>query len=94
MVRRLPYADYVGLEATADSIRDYGLAVVPGLLQASDYARLLRADGPTLTPELVEQRVETRMDRQCLLHSPLPGTPAFTAVLDESVLHRSSRARP
>src|SRR5262249_6694532 len=57
--RRLPYADYVGLEAAADSISDYGLAVVPGLLQTSDYARaLVRAGGPTLTPDIVEQRVE------------------------------------
>ena len=85
--RRLPYADYVGLEAAADSISDYGLAVVPGLLQTSDYARaLVRAGGPRLTPDIVEQRVETRMDRQRLLYSPEP--PAFTAVLDESVLHR------
>jgi transcriptional regulator with XRE-family HTH domain len=85
--RRLPYADYVGLEAAADSISDYGLAVVPGLLQTSDYARaLVRAGGPRLTPDVVEQRVETRMDRQRLLYSPEP--PAFTAVLDESVLHR------
>jgi hypothetical protein len=85
--RRLPYAEYVGLEAAADSISDYGLAVVPGLLQTSDYARaLVRAGGPTLTPDIVEQRVETRMDRQRLLYSPEP--PAFAAVLDESVLHR------
>lgn len=85
--RRLPYADYVGLEAAADSISDYGLAVVPGLLQTSDYARaLVRAGGPGLTPDIVEQRVETRMDRQRLLYSPEP--PVFAAVLDESVLHR------
>jgi transcriptional regulator with XRE-family HTH domain len=84
---RLPYADYVGLEAAADSISDYGLAVVPGLLQVPEYARaLVRAGGPALTSEVVEQRVETRMDRQRLLRAPEP--PAFTAVLDESVLHR------
>jgi transcriptional regulator with XRE-family HTH domain len=85
--RSLPYAEYVGLEAAADSICDYGLAVVPGLLQTPDYARaLVRAGGPALTPDIVEQRVETRMDRQRVLHSPDP--PAFAAVLDESVLHR------
>jgi len=85
--RRLPYADYIDLEAEAESICDYGLAVVPGLLQTSDYARaLVRAGGPTLTPDIVEQRVEARMDRQRILYSQEP--PAFAAVLDESVLHR------
>jgi transcriptional regulator with XRE-family HTH domain len=37
----LPYAHYVGLETAAESISDYGLAVVPGLLQTPDYARAL-----------------------------------------------------
>ena len=85
--RRLPDADYVGLEAEAESICDYGLAVVPGLLQTPDYARaLVRAGGPILTSKVVEDRVQARMARQGrLLSGAIPG---FAAVLDESVLHR------
>jgi transcriptional regulator with XRE-family HTH domain len=83
----LPYADYVGLEAVAESISDYGLAVVPGLLQISAYARaLVQAGGPALTPKAVEERIQTRMVRQERLLSG--AIPDFTAVLDESVLHR------
>lgn len=35
----LPYQTYIGLEADASSIKDWGLTVVPGLLQTADYAR-------------------------------------------------------
>lgn len=85
--RRLPDADYVGLEEEAESISDYGLAVVPGLLQTPEYARaLVRAGGPTLTPKVIEERVQTRMARQDRLRSGV--IRHFAAVLDESVLHR------
>jgi transcriptional regulator with XRE-family HTH domain len=83
----LPDADYIGLEAEAESISDYGLAVVPGLLQTSAYAReMVRATAPTLGPQIVEERVRARMARQRLLSSS--DGPSFIAVLDESVLHR------
>lgn len=83
----LPYGDYIGLEAEAESISDYGLALVPGLLQAPDYARaLVEAGAPMLAPHIVEERVQARIARQRLLSSSRP--PSFVAVLDESVLHR------
>jgi transcriptional regulator with XRE-family HTH domain len=83
----LPYSDYVGLEAAAQSISDYGLAVVPGLLQTPDYARaILRAGVPALAPTIVDERVQARIARQRLRFSR--GVPNFNAVLDESVLHR------
>ena len=83
----LPYADYIGLEAAAESISDYGLALVPGLLQTADYARAtVLAGGPRLSPEIVEERVRARIARQRLLSSE--EGPSFTTVLDESVLHR------
>jgi transcriptional regulator with XRE-family HTH domain len=83
----LPHADYIGLEAEAESISDYGLAVVPGLLQTSAYAReMVRATAPTLGPQIVDERVRARMARQRLLSSS--DGPSFIAVLDESVLHR------
>jgi transcriptional regulator with XRE-family HTH domain len=83
----LPYFTYVGLEAEARFISDYGLGTVPGLLQTPDFARaMVRAAVPTWTPEIVEQRVRGRIARQRLLYSA--SAPAFEAILDESVLYR------
>src|SRR5579863_10069163 len=84
----LPYSAYVGLEEAATSISDYGLSVVPGLLQTADYARtVVEAAVPKWVPEVVEQRVEGRMTRQQLLIRE--NAPHFEAVVDESVLHRT-----
>jgi transcriptional regulator with XRE-family HTH domain len=81
------YFDYFGLEAEAESISDYGLAIMPGLLQTPDYARaIMSVGGPTLTPAIIEERVQARIARQRLLTSRR--APRFEAVLDESVLHR------
>jgi transcriptional regulator with XRE-family HTH domain len=83
----LPYSTYIGLEADATSISDYGLGIMPGLLQTPDYARaVVRAAVPRWVPDVVKQRVEGRMLRQQLLLSEHP--PRFEAVVDESVLHR------
>ncbi len=83
----LPYSDYVGLEAVAASISDYGLAIVPGLLQTAEYARaILSAAVPAWEPRIVEERVRARLARQQLLFAE--AGPSFEAVLDESVLHR------
>jgi transcriptional regulator with XRE-family HTH domain len=83
----LPYSTYIGLEDEAASIRDYGLGIIPGLLQTPDYARaVVRAAGPELASEAVEQRVQGRMTRQLLLLRE--NGPHFEAVIDESVLHR------
>lgn len=83
----LPYSTYIGLEADAISISDYGLGIMPGLLQTPDYARaVVRAAVPRWVPDVVKQRVEGRMLRQQLLFSERP--PRFEAVVDESVLHR------
>ena len=83
----LPYPTYVGLEAEATSISDFGLGFMPGLLQTPAYARaVLRAAVPRWVPEVVEQRVQGRMTRQQILFSEQP--PEFEAVVDEAVLHR------
>jgi transcriptional regulator with XRE-family HTH domain len=85
--RGLPYSTYVGLEAEAATISDFGFGLVPGLLQTADYARaILRAVRPQLTEDVIEQRLTARLDRQRLLASADP--PQFDAVIDESVLHR------
>ena len=83
----VPYSRYVGLEAEATSISDYGLGIMPGLLQTADYARaVVRAAVPKWVPEVVEQRVQGRIVRQQRFFSEHP--PRFEAVVDESVLHR------
>src|SRR5215467_12629132 len=61
----VPYTRFVGLEAEASSISDYGLGHVPGLLQTADYAReVVRAQVPKWVPDVVEQRVQGRAARQ------------------------------
>jgi hypothetical protein len=85
--RGLPYSTYVGLESGAASISDFGLGLVPGLLQSPEYARaVLAAIHPPLDPAEIEQRLLARLDRQSLLTSP--NAPRFEAVIDEAVLHR------
>jgi transcriptional regulator with XRE-family HTH domain len=85
--RELPYSTYVGLEADAATISDFGLGLIPGLLQTEDYARaVLTAIYPRLTADVMEQRLAGRLERQRALTSAQP--PGFEAVLDEGVLHR------
>jgi transcriptional regulator with XRE-family HTH domain len=84
----LPYSTYVGLEAEAVSISDYGLCVMPGLLQTPQYARaVVEAMVPRWVPDIVEERVQGRLSRQERILAG-PGAPRFEAVVDESVLHR------
>lgn len=84
----LPYSTYVGLEAEAALISDFGFGLIPGLLQTSDYARaVVRAAVPKISPAVVEQRVAGRMARQALLFAD-DGGPRLDAVIDEGVLHR------
>jgi transcriptional regulator with XRE-family HTH domain len=88
--RGLPYSTYVGLESEAALICDFGLSVIPGLLQAADYAReVLWATQPEFGADVIEQRVAGRLDRQRILTSANP--PKFEAVIDESVIHRVPR---
>ena len=83
----VPYTRYVALEAEATSISDYGLGIMPGLLQTTEYARAqVLAAVPKWVPDVVEQRVRGRIARQQRLFSEHP--PRFEAVMDESVLHR------
>ena len=83
----LPNSDYIGLEAEAASISDWGLALVPGLLQTPDYASaIVRSAVPPQKPRIIEEVVRVRMERQRRLFSS--DGPSFDAVVDESVLHR------
>jgi transcriptional regulator with XRE-family HTH domain len=84
---KLPYSRYTDLESSANSIQDYTLTLVPGLLQTADYAReVVQAAVPNWPPEVVEQRVEGRLVRQQILLAE--NSPRFEAVLDQTVLSR------
>jgi transcriptional regulator with XRE-family HTH domain len=81
------YDFFIGLESEASSIRNFELAMVPGLLQTEDYARALISGGPMeYGPEEVERRVEVRMTRQQVLSAE--DSPQLWAILDEAVIHR------
>ena len=83
----LPYADFVGLEQEAISMKVYHSTVVPGLLQTGEYARALHeAALPKLDHEVIDQRVEARFNRQRLLYRSDP--PLIEIIMDEAVLHR------
>ncbi|GAA5195374.1 helix-turn-helix transcriptional regulator [Rugosimonospora acidiphila] len=78
---------YVGLEASAQSIRSYDGEVVPGELQTEQYARaIFTAERPDHTPE-AERQVTLRLQRQKSLFSRRP--PAqLTTILGEGALTR------
>ena len=85
----LPYGTYVGLEAEAISICDFEPSAVPGLLQTMDYARAIHEGAlPRLSPEIIDQRLEVRRNRQAILTRDEPPAPQLRAIIDEAVLHR------
>jgi uncharacterized protein DUF5753 len=78
---------YIGLEAEATAASHWSPEVVPGLLQAEDYAReVLRTANGAAPPREIERMVEARIVRQRLLRRDPPFE--LTAVIDESVLMR------
>ncbi len=83
--------EWIELEREADLLRWYEPAYVPGLLQTEAYARATLADG-LLLPDEIEQRVESRLERQSILtrEAPVP----LVAVLDVMVLRRPINGRP
>lgn len=83
------HLEYISLEAEATSILEWHINVVPGLLQTERYAREVLSgyqEVATITPRTIERRLETRLIRQQLLTRDEPLE--YTALLDESVLHR------
>jgi transcriptional regulator with XRE-family HTH domain len=83
----LPYSTFIGLEAAAQSISEFSVGHLPGLLQTADYARtVLLAHDPDSPAELVEQQVQARLMRQELLSSE--AFARYEVVVDESVMHR------
>ena len=58
------YEFFIGLESEAATIRDFGLAMIPGLLQTEDYAREVSAMTPCVAEDEVNARVASRLARQ------------------------------
>ncbi|MDX8047820.1 helix-turn-helix transcriptional regulator [Lentzea sp. BCCO 10_0798] len=78
------FARFLELETSAIRFRQCQLNVVPGLLQISDYARVLvAASAPN--EDSIARGVEIRLHRQSVLE---PGGPEIFIILDEAVLHR------
>ena len=81
------FADYVGLEADAVSVKNYQSILIPGLLQTPDYARAVNeAVIPQPDPETLEEQTEVRLRRQDRLTQNPPLR--FGVILDEAALHR------
>jgi transcriptional regulator with XRE-family HTH domain len=88
---RLPdeHAEFLDVEAEAESVWNWEPQIVPGLLQTEDYARAVMLGWHsmfTAPPSEVERRVEARRLRQQVLQREPPLE--LSVVMDESVLHR------
>ncbi|MFD3420084.1 helix-turn-helix domain-containing protein [Streptomyces decoyicus] len=76
----------VALEGQAKRIITYENQVVPGLLQKPSYAEvLLRAALPDHPDDMIERRIDLRVQRQVVLRVPKP---EVVALMDEGVLRR------
>lgn len=79
-------AALVVLEQEADVVSNVELALIPGLVQTSDYFRLLLRTSHIPDDE-IEQRVVTRLGRQAILSRP--NAPGLRLVIDEGILYRT-----
>ena len=87
------YSTYIGLETAAESLRLYHAQGVPGLLQTTDYARKVIAEGGvlTLTDAEIEHRLDLRLKRQEVLDGEHPLD--LWVILDEASLRREIGGR-
>jgi transcriptional regulator with XRE-family HTH domain len=81
------YTAYISFESEARSVRNYESLFVPGLLQTEGYTRaVVTASLPYASAEEIQQRVETRAQRQVSITKTDPLK--LWAIVDEAVLHR------
>ncbi|MFE9820835.1 Scr1 family TA system antitoxin-like transcriptional regulator [Streptomyces sp. NPDC005791] len=81
------FAAVAELERQATEIRQFGLTLVPGLLQTDSYARaLFQAYRPNHRREELDRDVVIRTERAHILDSPL--RPTVWTMLDEAALRR------
>jgi transcriptional regulator with XRE-family HTH domain len=79
---------YVDLEAGAEEIRQIHAELVPGLLQAEPYTRATHAQAiaTAYDPNVVENQIQVRLERQRLLRGD--NSPTVSFVLSESCVRR------
>ncbi len=81
------FQGYIGLRDGARSAMIYQAQLVPGLMQADDYATaLMRAHQPSIAQDEIERQLSARTARQALL--PSADALEVWTVLDEAVLRR------
>lgn len=77
---------YVGLEASAASLRIFQNILIPGLLQTEEYARAVMRAASLRDVQDIDHLVDLRMRRQDLLSRDTPLE--LWAVIDEATLRR------
>ncbi|MGH9211541.1 MAG: helix-turn-helix domain-containing protein [Acidimicrobiales bacterium] len=83
-------AFYANLEAGAESIREFQMTFVPGLLQTPEFTRA-RVEADRITGPIAftsGKAVEARMGRQRMLRRP--GGPTYEVILDELAIRRKA----
>ncbi|MEV6670532.1 helix-turn-helix transcriptional regulator [Streptomyces sp. NPDC051162] len=77
-------SEFIAAEAEAIAVHCFELVLIPGLLQAEDYARaLFWGTCPPVDDEAIEERVKSRLERGELLNQP---TKLFNFVIYEAAL--------
>ncbi len=79
------YATMIAYEEEATEIRNFEPVLIPGLLQTEAYARAVISVGQETNDEIIEQRVQARMQRQEIL-TRKQNRPRFHAVISEAAL--------
>jgi transcriptional regulator with XRE-family HTH domain len=85
------YLTYLGFEEVASTMRQYHLAVVPGLLQTRSYMHEIFTHVSEISPRDVRRLTDARLRRQELLTDD--ERPLFKIIMDEAVLRRSVGSR-
>lgn len=81
------WEDIVSFEKDAIAIRNYELAIVPGLLQTADYTRAFAASAnENMKAEEIEKLVDVRASRQ--QHWRRPDGPPLHVIVEETVCRR------
>src|SRR6476660_5740455 len=80
------FAHWISVEREAVDLRSFQPLIVPGLLQAEEYARAVYQGSGQFTGDELEHLVAARVDRQEIFARPRP--PRCVFVVDEYVLRR------
>jgi len=79
--------EWIELEREAHLLRWFEPALIPGLLQTEAYARAVLGWGGLMHADEVDERTESRIERQGILAGRRP--PQFFALIDEAALRRN-----